>query len=231
MDQLSRFELLIGEKIEKIKNLTVLVVGLGGVGSYATEALCRSGVGRLILIDHDTIDITNLNRQLMALHSNIGRSKVEVWKERIKDINPECEVIGMREFLTSETAEDLLFPYGIDYIVDACDTVDAKLALIEYAQTHHIKLISCMGTGNKLNATKVEIMELKRTQNDPLARVMRKKIRDRGLSDDVIVVCSKELPCPNESKVIGSTAFVPSVAGLYCASYVVNDRLSCEENI
>lgn len=224
MEQFDRFTLLTKDQFSLIQNMTVMIVGLGGVGSYAVEALCRSGVSHLILVDHDQVDITNLNRQLMTLHSNIGDFKVDVWKDRICDINPNCQVDGMKWFLTEKTLLEQNLPH-IDYIIDACDTVDAKIALIAYAKKHHIKLISSMGTGNKLDPTKLMITTLAKTEHDPLARVMRKKVRERGFSLDIPVVCSKELSISTGSHTIGSTAFVPSVAGLYCASYVVNDRL------
>jgi len=224
MEQFDRFTLLIQDHFPLIQNMTVMVVGLGGVGSYAVEALCRSGVSHLILVDHDRVDVTNLNRQLMSLHSNIGKFKVDVWKDRIRQINPNCQVDGLKWFLTEQTLLEQNLPH-IDYIIDACDTVMAKIALIVYAKQHHIKLISSMGTGNKLDPTKLMITTLAKTENDPLARVMRKKVRERGLPLDIPVVCSKELSISTGSQTIGSTAFVPSVAGLYCASYVVNDRL------
>lgn len=221
---LDRLELLVGDKLEKIKQTTVLVVGLGGVGSYAVESLVRSGVGTLILVDHDVVDLTNLNRQLMALQSNIGESKVKVWEKRIQEINPDCQVIGVTQFLTKDNLS-LLDRYSIDYIVDACDTIETKKELIRYAQSHHISIISSMGTAQKLDPTKLEITRLDKTSYDPLAKRLRKMLKEEGISTKVTVVSSTEKPIPLSSKTLGSTSFVPSVAGLLCTSYIIRDRI------
>ena len=223
MDQFSRLKLITGEdKFNLINNTTVLVLGVGGVGSYAVESLVRSGIGKIIIVDNDKVDITNLNRQLMTLHSNIGKYKVDVLESRIKDINPNCEVIKINSFITSENINDL-FNHNIDYVIDACDTVDTKKSLIRECIKRKIKFISCMGTGNKLDPTKLEIIDIRKTSYDPLARIIRKMIKDEKIKDKVMVIASTEQPLKNDTKVIGSNSYVPATAGLLCASYVIND--------
>lgn len=223
MDQFSRLKLITGDdKFNLINDTTVLVLGVGGVGSYAVESLVRSGIGKIIIVDNDKVDITNLNRQLMTLHSNIGKYKVDVLESRIKDINPNCEVIKINSFITSENINDL-FNYNIDYVIDACDTVDTKKSLIRECIIRKIKFISCMGTGNKLDPTKLEIIDIRKTSYDPLARIIRKMIKDEKIKDKVMVIASTEQPIKNDTKVIGSNSYVPATAGLLCASYVIND--------
>ena len=223
MDQFSRLKLITGDdKFNLINDTTVLVLGVGGVGSYAVESLVRSGIGKIIIVDNDKVDITNLNRQLMTLHSNIGKYKVDVLESRIKDINPNCEVIKINSFITSENINDL-FNYNIDYVIDACDTVDTKKSLIRECIKRKIKFISCMGTGNKLDPTKLEIIDIRKTSYDPLARIIRKMIKDEKIKDKVMVIASTEQPIKNDTKVIGSNSYVPATAGLLCASYVIND--------
>lgn|SRR5574344_628580 len=220
--QFKRLELLVGDKINLIKNKTVLIVGIGGVGGYALEALVRSGIGKVIIVDNDIVDITNLNRQIISLHSNIGEHKVDVASKRIKDINPNCEVIGINEFLTKENTIEL-FNTKIDYIVDACDTIEVKKELIRIAISKDIKLISSMGTGNKLDPTKLEIIDLRKTSYDPIAKILRKMLKDERINKKVMVICSKETPIKTNSKTIASNSFVPATAGLLCASYIIND--------
>lgn len=219
-----RFELLVGENINKIKGLTVMVLGLGGVGSYSVESLVRSGVGHIILVDHDVIDKTNLNRQLMSLQNNIGLRKTEVWKDRIALINPDCEVTVISEFITKENM-DVLFKNKIDYVVDACDTLETKKEIIKYCLSHKIKFISSMGTAQKMDPTKLTITTLDKTSYDPLSKRLRKMLRDEKVKGKVIVVSSTEEPKRLEGKILGSCAFVPSVAGLLCTSYIINDCL------
>lgn len=222
MEQLKRFELLTGSKnIEKINNTKVLVLGLGGVGSYALEAIVRSGVGNVVIVDYDKIDITNLNRQLMTNHNNIGLLKTEVWKERIKDINPNCNVEVVTKKLTKEDVNDL-FKYNIDYVIDACDTLEVKKELILACHKNKVKLISSMGTGNKFDPSRLKIMDIRKTSYDPLAKNIRKFVVDNKINYKVNVVCSDELPL-KVSNPIGSTAFVPATSGLLCASFVIND--------
>lgn len=223
MDQFSRLKLIIGdEKFKIINATTVLVIGIGGVGSYAVESLVRSGIGKIIIIDNDIVDITNLNRQLMTMHSNIGEYKVDVLETRIKDINPSCEVITIKDFITKDNIE-FLFDNKIDYVIDACDTTDTKKALIKECIKRKIKFISCMGTGNKLDPSKLEIIDIRKTSYDPLARIIRKMVKEEKINDKVMVVASTEQPVKNDSNVIGSNSFVPAAAGLLCASYVIND--------
>lgn len=222
MEQLKRFELLVGnENIKKINDARVLVLGLGGVGSYALEAIVRSGVGNIIIVDYDMIDITNLNRQLMTNHNNIGLLKTDVWKERIKDINPNCNVEAVTKKLTKEDVNDL-FKYNIDYVIDACDTLEVKKELILACHKNKVKLISSMGTGNKFDPSRLKIMDIRKTSYDPLAKNIRKFVVDNKINYKVNVVCSDELPL-KVSNPIGSTAFVPATSGLLCASFVIND--------
>lgn len=222
MEQLKRFELLTGSKnIEKINNTKVLVLGLGGVGSYALEAIVRSGVGSVVIVDYDRIDITNLNRQLMTNHNNIGLLKTKVWEERIKDINPNCNVEVVTKKLTKEDVKGL-FKYNIDYVIDACDTLEVKKELIIACHENKVKLISSMGTGNKFDPSRLKIMDIKKTSYDPLAKSIRKFVVDNKINYKVNVVCSDELPL-KVSNPIGSTAFVPATSGLLCASFVIND--------
>lgn len=231
-----RLELNIGkENVEMLSTKCVLVVGIGGVGSYTCEALARCGVGKIILVDNDIVDITNINRQLIALHSTIGRNKVDVMKERINDINPECEVITHKLFYDNATM-DSVFSCKIDFVVDACDTISAKYSLIETCLQKDIFFISAMGAANKVDPTKFQISTLNKTSYDPLARVLRKKVKDANLKGVVPVVYSTEIPQKAINKVgegttrkekhpPSSNAFTPSVSGLICTSFVVNSLL------
>ena len=221
MDQ--RLNLLVKDKLNEIKNKTVLIVGIGGVGGYALEAIARSFVTKIIIVDKDIIDITNLNRQIIALNSCIGKSKVEVAKERILDINPNCEVITYNEFLTKDNTIKIFKENSIDYVIDACDTLEVKMELIRICHSNNIKLISSMGTGNKMDPTSLKIMDISKTSYDPLAKKIRKMVKDERIKGKVMVVCSNERPIDVGSKTIGSNSFVPSTAGLLCASYVIND--------
>ena len=223
MDELSRFRLLIGEEnLKKIRNLKVLIIGLGGVGSYAIEALARSGINNLIIIDKDTIDITNLNRQLMSLHSNIGLNKTDVIENRIKDINKEAKVIKITKEITKDNIDELI-SLKPDYIIDACDTIEVKKELIRKSIKNDFRLISCMGTGNKM-IPKFEIMDLSKTTYDPIAKILRKMVKDEKINKKIIVVASNEKPIKTD-KVIASNSFVPATAGLLLASYVINDAI------
>ena len=217
----SREELLIGkENVEKLKKSKVAVFGIGGVGSYVVEALARAGIGNFVLVDNDNIDITNINRQ------TIGKAKVEVAKERILEINPDAKVNTYKEFYMPDNKIELTS--NISYIVDAIDTVTAKIALIQEADTLNIPIISSMGTGNKLDPTKFEVEDIYKTSVCPLAKVMRKELRNRGIKK-LKVVYSKEEPIRLEinsnNKVPGSISFVPSIAGLIIASEVIKDIL------
>lgn len=228
MNQFERIKLQIKEdNLNKIKDTSVLIIGVGGVGSYALESLIRSGIGSVIIIDNDTIDITNLNRQLMTLHSNVGRNKIDVWEERIKDINPDCKVIKYKEFITKDNI-DMLFDNKIDYIVDACDTIETKKELIRQAVKRNIKIISSMGTGNKLDPSKLEIIDIRKTSYDPIAKILRKMVKDERIKAKIPVVCSKEQSIKTNSSTISSNSFVPATSGLLITSYIINDIIDKE---
>ena len=228
-EEFSRLELLIGqEAMSRLTRKRVAVFGIGGVGGHVAEALARSGVGALDLIDKDTVDVTNLNRQIVALHSTIGKSKVDVMKERILDINPECQVQAYQCFYLPETKDDFDF-FQYDYVVDAVDTVTAKIQLVMEAKRCKTPLISSMGTGNKMNPAAFEVADLYQTSVCPLARVMRRELKKRGISQLKVVYSREEAIHPDfpegEEVVPGSNAFVPSVAGLILASEVVKDLM------
>lgn len=220
--EFSRLELMLKEKIEILQNKTILIIGIGGVGGYVVESLARLGINKLILVDGDIVDITNINRQIIALHSTIGKSKVELFKERIMDINPHCFVNVINKFITREEVNDLI-TNDIDYVVDACDTTEVKKEIIRVCSKKNINFITCMGTGNKMDPTKLEITDIRKTEYDPLAKIIRKMVRDEKITCKVPVVCSKEIPIKNDTKIISSISFVPSVAGLLCTSYIVNN--------
>ncbi len=212
---------LVGEtNYQKIKNTTVLVVGLGGVGGYAVESLVRSGIGNLILIDHDCIDITNLNRQIISLQSNISKPKVEVCKGRMLSINPECDIITHKLFLDA-TNISLIDKYHPDYIIDACDSVPTKKLLIDYSLTHDTKLISSMGTANKLDPTKLSVLDIRKTSYDPLAKILRKYVLDKHTNKKVMVVSSTEMPVRKDC--LSSLIYVPATSGLLCSNYIIRD--------
>ena len=192
LHQFSRNELAFGKGLEILKNSTVGILGIGGVGSFSAEALARSGVGRLVLVDKDVVDITNVNRQIHALVSTVGRSKVELMKERIADINPECEVIGLEMFYTDETYEEF-FKHGFGFRSDASDTITFKIHLIKQCLRRKIKIISCMGAANKMDPTRFRIADISKTHTDPIAKVIRTKLRKEGLKG-VKVVFSDENP-------------------------------------
>ena len=227
--QFSRTALLIGEEgVEKLKNSRVAVFGVGGVGGYVVEALARSGVGALELIDKDVVSVSNINRQIIALHSTVGRLKTEVMSERVKDINPACQVSVRNLFYLPETATEFDFS-SYDYVVDAIDTVSGKIALIEQANKANVPVISSMGAGNKLDATAFEVSDITKTSVCPLARVMRRELKKRGI-EHLKVVYSKEEPRPSPlmdeesgKPIPGSIAFVPSVVGLIIAGEVIKD--------
>lgn len=229
----SRFELLVGqENIEKLNQSKVLVFGVGGVGGFVVEALVRSGIGSITIVDNDTVSLTNLNRQIIATQDTIGKEKVEVMKERILSINPNCHVETLKMFYLPETADSINLK-DYDYVVDAIDTITAKIELAVRCEKEKVPLISSMGTGNKLNPSMLEVSDIYKTSVCPLAKVMRRELKQRRVKH-LKVVYSKELPIkPKPSKEItnkrtvpGSTAFVPSSAGLLIASEVVKDLLS-----
>ncbi|MBE5958207.1 MAG: tRNA threonylcarbamoyladenosine dehydratase [Lachnospiraceae bacterium] len=247
IDQFSRTKLLIGEEgAEKLANARVAVFGIGGVGGYVCEALARSGVGHFDLIDNDTVSLTNINRQIIALNSTVGKYKTEIMWERMKDINPNVDVNVHNCFFLPENADDFDFTQ-YDYVVDAVDTVAAKLSIIMKAKEAGVLVISSMGAGNKLDPTMFKVADIYKTKVCPLAKVMRRELKNRGVKK-LKVVYSEELPVKQDEKTVqkmreyngenpeiekpsmkrstpGSVAFVPSVAGLIIASEVVKDLL------
>ena len=221
MPKFSRLEKIIGSNnIDILSNKCVLVLGVGGVGGYVVESLARSGIGKIIIVDFDKIDETNINRQIIALSSTIGKLKVDVLENRIKDINPNVEVIKNSNFIDVNNFNDL-FNEHIDFFVDACDTVTVKKMVISKCLEKGIPFISSMGTGNKLDPSKLEIVDIRDTINDPLARILRKYVKDQRINKKVLVCTSKELPIKTGDRTPGSTAFVPSSAGLLIGSYII----------
>ena len=228
----TRTGLIIGDEgINKLKRSHVIVFGVGGVGSFAAEAIARAGVGNLTIVDFDEVDITNINRQLPALHSTVGKYKVEVMKDRILDINPNINIKAIREVYNKDTSESILSE-NYDYVVDAIDMVTSKIHLIETCKNKGLDIISSMGMGNKLDPTKIEVTDIHKTTICPLARVMRKELKDRRIKK-LKVVYSTEQPKELKKKILngkkvtpGSVSFVPSVGGLIIASVVINDLLN-----
>ena len=230
-EQFSRTERLIGAAaLDKLKNARVAVFGIGGVGSYVVEALARAGVGALDLIDNDCVAESNINRQIIALHSTVGMAKVDAAAARVKDINPECAVTCYKQFVLPENIEELPLA-SYDYIIDAIDTVSSKIALAVLGEKLGVKVISSMGTGNKLDPTRFEVTDIYKTSVCPLARVMRTELKKRGVKG-LKVVYSKEEPIKVETAseehrraVPASISFVPSAAGLIIAGEVVKDLI------
>lgn len=215
---------LVGENnYNIIKSKKVLLVGVGGVGSYALEALVRNGFTNITIIDYDRIDITNLNRQIITTSNNIGHSKVIEGILRAKNINPNILIDGIEKRLTTDNIKEIL-NLNYNYIIDACDDVNIKFALIENSLHYDYKLISSMGTAKKLDPTKLCITTLDKTNNDPLAKILRKKVRDAKINKKIYVVSSNEVPV--DIKELGTANLVPSVAGILCVSYIINDILN-----
>ena len=235
MDAFSRTRLLLGSTaMEKLKNAHVAVFGLGGVGGFVVEALARSGVGELTLVDHDTVSETNINRQILATYDTVGMEKSDAAAQRVKSIHPDCKVHALHRFYGPDTAAEFDFT-KFDYVVDAIDTVTGKLALIAAAKAADTPIICCLGTGNKLDPTRFQITDIAKTSVCPLARIMRKECAKRGYKD-VKVLFSTEDPIPSDPSALcdeelpegrrslpGSVAFVPSVAGLIIAGEVIKD--------
>lgn len=212
---------LVGnDSFNKLQDSKVLVVGIGGVGGYALEALIRSGINNITIIDRDVIDLSNLNRQIITSNDNIGLSKVEVAKDRALSINSNINITSIHENLDEQNIDQIL-SNDFDYIVDACDTISTKLLLIERSLKYNYKLISSMGTANKTNPTLFSITELSKTNNDPIARILRRKVKELKINKKISVVSSTETPII--SNVLGTNSFIPGIAGLLCASYVIND--------
>lgn len=242
MNEFSRTELLIGQAaLEKVQNSRVAIFGVGGVGGYVCEALVRSGVGHFDLIDNDTVSLTNINRQIIALHSTIGKLKVDVMKERMLDINPDVDVSVHPCFYLPETADQFDFS-NYDYVVDAIDTVTGKIEIIVQADAHQVPVISSMGAGNKLNPAMMEVSDIYKTSVCPLARVMRRELKKRHIKHCKVVYSKEKAIQPSQASlekygadseenftkksIPGSTAFVPSVAGLILASEVIKDLIT-----
>ena len=232
-EQFLRTQMLLGtEAIEKLQHSRVAVFGIGGVGGYTVEALARSGIGAVDLIDHDTVSVSNINRQILATHSTVGLPKVEAAKRRILDINPDCIVRTHPVFYTPETADQFDFR-NYDYIVDAIDTVTGKLQLVQAAMAAETPIICCMGTGNKLDAAAFEVSDISKTTMCPLARIMRKELAKRGIKHLKVAYSREEALTPTgweeeaaalgKRQIPGSVAFVPGAAGLILAGEVIKD--------
>ena len=217
-----RLEILIGKKINILKSKTVMVIGLGGVGGHAFDSLVRSGIENIIVIDNDIIDITNLNRQTLAYQNTIGKPKVEIANERAKNINPNCQITPLKTFLSEENIPKV-FNRKIDFVIDAIDTINTKKAIIKKCIKENIPFVSIMGTGNKMHPELLEITDIRKTEYDPVAKIIRKMIKDEKIKAKVPVVFSKEIPLVKGK--VGSNAFVPATAGLLATSYVINKLL------
>ena len=230
IDRFSRTRLLLGDEgVEKLQSSAVAIFGVGGVGGYVAEALARTGVGTMMIVDDDTVSLTNINRQLIALESTVGRKKVDVLRERLLDINPEINIVVRDEFFLPENSDTFDFSQ-FDYIVDAIDTVSGKIELVVKAERECTPIISSMGAGNKLDPTRFEVSDIYKTSVCPLARVMRTELRKRGVRKLKVVYSKEKAQKPLESeekfskrRTPGSLAFVPSVAGLIIAGEVVKD--------
>lgn len=250
LHRFSRTEILIGpEKLDRLRQSTVAIFGLGGVGSFAAEALCRAGVGRLVLVDFDDICLTNVNRQLHAMDGTVGRAKVQVMAERLRLINPEADIVPQKDFYEAGNSEFLLSG-GYDYVVDAIDHITSKLHLIRSCRERELRIISSMGAANKLDPTSIRVADISKTSVCGLARVIRKQLRRQGIKSGVTVVYSTEEPreqavadagcrsncictnkeeqrfsCEHRRNILGSISFIPSIFGLTMAGVVVNDLL------
>ena len=221
-----RFQKVIGSSnLELLSKKSVLILGCGGVGGYVADALARSGIGQIILVDYDVVEESNINRQIIALSSTIGKYKVDVLEERIKDINQDCKVIKVKSFIDNDNYLEL-FQYKIDFFIDCCDTMLVKKLVMKESLKRNILFISSMGTGNKMDPSKLEIVDLRKTINDPLARVLRKFVKDEKINKKIMVLSSRELPLKTGDRTPGSTAFVPASAGLLIASYVVKSFIN-----
>lgn len=219
---------LLDKNIDLIKDKVILIIGLGGVGSYCLETLARTYFKKLIIVDGDKIDISNLNRQLMTNIDNVGLYKTNVFEERIKKINKECKVIKITEFITKESIS-LLFEQKVDYVIDCCDTIETKFEIIKYCLKNKIKFISSMGMANRLDSSKIEVIDLSKTCYDPLAKKLRSLVKKENIKGKIPVVCSKESPIKQVK--LGSIAHVVATAGLLCTNYVINDILEGVKNV
>ena len=223
-----RLEKLIGkENIKLLHSKTVLVIGLGGVGGMAVETLIRNGIENIILVDNDIVDITNKNRQIIATDLTINKLKTDAFEERIKKINKNVNIIKINYFITKNNV-DSLFEYKFDYLIDACDTISTKILLIEKCLEKNIKFISSMGTGNKFDITKLKIIDIKKTSYDPIAKVIRKKLKDDKIKGKVMVVSSDEMPIKTNNRTPYSYSVVPNTAGIMIADYIIKDIINIE---
>ena len=227
-DKFTRLEELIGkDNLNQLAKKTIMIIGLGGVGSYAVEGLVRSNITKFIIVDNDVVSPSNINRQIIATEKTIGLKKVNVICNRIKEINNQAQVIKIDKFI-DENNIDELFKYHIDYLIDACDTFNTKCLLIDRCLKNNVKFISSMGTANKFNPSLLEITDIRKTINDPLARKLRKYVKDQNIKSKITVLSSKEVPIKTKDNVLGSTAFVPSSAGLLIGNYIVQDLIKEE---
>ncbi len=223
-DIFDRTKLLIGDNgLQKLKSSNILIVGVGGVGGYALEILTRSGVGNFTIVDGDNVDITNINRQIIATHSSIGKPKVEVFDSRMKDINPNVNVRALNLRFNKESC-DLIFDRHYDYVIDAIDSVQDKLLLILTAKQKKLNIISAMGAGNKLEMTEFEVVDIFKTKNDKLAKKMRKLLKDNGITS-LDTVTNNAIPIQTESHVIGSISYMPPLAGIKLGGYVIQQLI------
>ncbi len=221
-----RLELLIGkESLDKLRTKHIVVLGLGGVGGYVTESLIRSGIENITIIDSDTIDISNLNRQIIANSNNIGKLKTDEFEKRILCINKNVKITKINEFINEDNI-DMIFNNKIDYFIDACDTIKTKELVIRKCLDKKIKSITCLGTGKRLNPEKLTICDLRKTKNDPIARILRKYVKDNNIKEKIICCFSEEEPIKKDIKTIPSSVFVPASAGILIASYVIRDVLN-----
>lgn len=226
---LERLELLIGsEGISKLKNSNILIIGLGGVGGYVTESLIRSGVENITIVDYDKIDITNLNRQIIALRDNIGNYKVDEFEKRILSINEKVNVKKMKLFVDDGNIEEV-FTSDYDYVIDACDWIKTKKLIIDKCLERKLKFITCLGTGKRINPSLLTICDIRNTSYDPIARILRKHVKDNKITSKIMCCYSSEKPIKIEGTTIASNSFVPSSAGLLIASYVVRDICNLKE--
>lgn len=235
---LERSELLLGTQcINKLKQANVLIVGVGGVGAYAAEMLVRAGIGKMTIADSDTVSLSNINRQLIALHSTVGRVKTDVLAERLKDINPELKLTVIAEYIKDEKTDEILDSQHFDYIVDAIDTLSPKLALIKGALDRNIPIVSSMGAGAKLDPTKMEICDISKTHHCPLAHMLRKRLHKMGIRRGFKAVFSAEPPIEgamilceerNKKSNVGTISYLPATFGIGCASVVIRDLVEQE---
>lgn len=237
----TRTELLLGEEnLERLRKAHVLVVGLGGVGGYAAEMLCRAGVGRMTIVDGDNVSVSNINRQIIALRSTVGESKAALFKQRFHDINPDCEVTALNVFLRDEEMIRLLENEKYDYVIDAIDTLSPKVFLLYHAHRLGLPIVSAMGCAGKLDPSKIEVTDVAQSHTCPLAAMVRKKLHKLGVRDGFKVVFSSEKvdesamiedPSQNKRTTVGVISYMPAVFGCYCASTVINDLIERKKSL